>query len=202
MILNGAAFYSDYEDHQVNIFVPTPTGSYNYIANAAQADIYGVELEMQAKLTPSLDLLASLSWLDTEYSDFKHPVTGEDLSHFGFAYAPDYKGYIGLNYMFPDTAYGTLSARVDVTRQDDVVFGITPTSVSGEDAYSLFNARLTLDNIPLSENTSNVAVSLWVKNLTDRTYHEYGLDMVNALGWAGAHFGDPRTWGVDLTVDF
>lgn len=202
VILNGAAFYSDYKDHQVNIQVPTAAGFYNYIANAAQADIFGVELEMQARLTPNLDLLASVSWLDTDYSEFRNPVTGADLSHYDFAYAPDYKGYIGLNYTFPDTRYGTWSARIDATRQDDIVFGITPSSVAGQDAYSLVNARVTLDRIPLSASTSNVAVSLWVKNLTDRTYHEYGLDMISALGWAGAHFGDPRTWGMDLTVEF
>ena len=61
--------------------------------------------------------------------------------------------------------------------------------------YGLLNARLTLAEIP---GVEGVRVGLWGRNLTDTEYYIMQFN----IGRPGALFGEPRTYGVDLTVEF
>ena len=40
-------------------------------------------------------------------------------------------------------------------------------------------------------------ISLWARNLTDKEYREWGIDFAT-LGFAGATWGRPRSYGIDL----
>jgi iron complex outermembrane receptor protein len=44
-------------------------------------------------------------------------------------------------------------------------------------------------------------VSLWGKNLTDEEYINFGIDF-GAIGWAGAVYGEPRTYGFDVVYTY
>lgn len=61
--------------------------------------------------------------------------------------------------------------------------------------YGLLNARLTLADIP---GVDGLRVGLWGRNLTDK---EYYVTQFN-IGRPGALFGEPRTYGVDLSFEF
>lgn len=69
-----------------------------------------------------------------------------------------------------------------------------------EDGYTLYDLRLTFSNIPGFAG-GKAQVSLWGKNITDEEYLLNGIDF-GALGFAGAIFGDPATWGADITFEF
>ncbi|MDD9802037.1 MAG: TonB-dependent receptor [Deltaproteobacteria bacterium] len=69
-----------------------------------------------------------------------------------------------------------------------------------EDGYTLYDLRLTFSNIPGFAG-GKAQVSLWGKNVTDEEYILNGIDF-GALGFAGAIFGDPATWGADITFEF
>jgi outer membrane receptor protein involved in Fe transport len=66
----------------------------------------------------------------------------------------------------------------------------------------LWNAAISLANIPAFHN-DNVGVSLWMNNITNK---KYMLDGVSGFPWIqpGAQdvsvlFGDPRTFGINIT---
>jgi iron complex outermembrane receptor protein len=60
--------------------------------------------------------------------------------------------------------------------------------------YGLLDARLTLADIPV--HGLDAKLSVWGKNLTDKDYY-----ITHANFFApGAQFGNPRTYGLDLTI--
>lgn len=65
--------------------------------------------------------------------------------------------------------------------------------------YELWNARLSLKEIPLGEGTA--AVAIWGKNLGDE---EYLLDGIEGFPWTpmSAPYGESRSWGVDFTWEY
>ncbi|WP_342776802.1 hypothetical protein [Hankyongella ginsenosidimutans] len=46
-----------------------------------------------------------------------------------------------------------------------------------------------------------MSVSLWAKNLFDKYYYTYGLN-INVFGYDYLNRGMPRTYGVEATVKF
>jgi iron complex outermembrane receptor protein len=94
---------------------------------------------------------------------------------------------------------GELIARVDWSYSDD--FAIYPDPFNYEntsiDSYQLVDARLTWGKVKLANN--ELAVSAWVKNLTDEKYR------VNGIEWGPytmMNYGDPRTYGMDVSLKF
>ncbi len=88
LTVNGAFFFQDYTDKQVNtqIVVPDPTdpGSFNTspkTINAGGAEVPGLELDVFwapafEVVGGNLQLSLSYTWLDSEYTDFALPTTG------------------------------------------------------------------------------------------------------------------------------
>lgn len=60
--------------------------------------------------------------------------------------------------------------------------------------YGLLNARMSLGDIP---GLPEVRAALWGRNLTDKNYYLMLFD----IGRPGAIFGEPRTYGIDLSVE-
>ena len=84
--LNGALFYNDYQDLQVNLL--DEATARNNIGNAGKAEIQGLELELVAKPYDTLDIGAGYGYLDTQYKTYIDPVSGADLSQNSWAHAP------------------------------------------------------------------------------------------------------------------
>ena len=45
-------------------------------------------------------------------------------------------------------------------------------------------------------------VALWGKNLFNRYYHRYAVDLTESLGFDYLHLGDPRTYGITLDARY
>ena len=67
LTLNAAVFYMDWEDIQVQ--GQEPTGAFEFIANAAAAEITGIEFELFARPTDRWYLSLGLTLLDTELTE-------------------------------------------------------------------------------------------------------------------------------------
>ena len=63
----------------------------------------------------------------------------------------------------------------------------------------LLDARLTLSDIALGGG--KLAISGWVKNLTNEVHQLWGVDF-GSLGFATVNYAEPRTWGIDLKVSY
>ncbi len=146
-------------------------------------------------------------WIDAVAFD---PVTNKptgfaDVSgQRAFAHVPHHQATVGLTYTAPATTTGTFSAHIETYAQDRVVF-ITNNQTAGAQAdegwaYALVNGRLQYAGIPLQKGTLDLA--LFTRNLLDQKYRTYGIDFGPGLGYAGNLYGNPRTFGLQMTYNF
>ena len=219
--LNADGFFSYYKDMQVSVFMASPTlGTLSVASNAQRAEIWGMEFEataipfrgMEATVTYSFLAPKYTKWLDQQFDANNQPIfdsSGKPVlvnvaDTRTFAAAPRHQITAGLTYTAPPTTTGTFSAHVDVYWQDKVAYvpsNQTPGAQADEGwAYALVNGRLAYTGIPLQKGSLDVAV--YSRNLLDRKYRTYGIDFGPGLGFAGNMYGDPRTFGLQLTYSY
>jgi len=193
---NAAAFLSKYDDIQVNVQSDPNNIRITDVLNAGKATVKGVEMDLTLAPVRELRLTANYSYLKPRYDEIRD-VNGTDISaNYRFTNAPAHTLALDLTYDLPPMPVGTLTANVNYTAQSDKYTNSTVSSGRYIIAdYGLLNARLTLADIP---GVKGVRLSLWGRNLTDK---EYYLMQFN-IGRPGAIFGEPRTYGVDLNVEF
>jgi outer membrane receptor protein involved in Fe transport len=77
LVVNGAAFFQDYEDKQVGVtqFSQITQADFGAIENAGEAEIWGIELSAQWQPGERWLLSAGYTWLDAEYTFFES-ITG------------------------------------------------------------------------------------------------------------------------------
>lgn len=215
--LNASVFYYDYVDLQVQR--PAATGAGTTIENAADAEIFGLDLEATWLATDALTLRTGLNILDSEYKDYTaiaqfsnafldgslgsaNPTPGGqgvqiDASGESLLKAPDLSFFITANYDFY-VAGGTMPVSLTYSYKDDAIFDFPADPVWGEylvqDAYGLVSARISF--VPSDERWT---IGLWGRNLTDEEY--FNELAANAQGMRGGP-GDPRTYGIDFQINF
>ncbi|MFN8624743.1 MAG: TonB-dependent receptor [Candidatus Binatia bacterium] len=218
---NASGFYSDYSDLQVaTARLTADRGAVSIISNAASAEVWGMECEGTAIVFPGVEATFSYSflaptykeWFDQKFDANNRPVVDQDNKPVledvkdkrAFAWSPKNQLTVGLTYTSPPTASGVFSAHLETYWQDKVVFIVnnqTPGAQADEGwAYALLNGRLQLSDIPLQRGSLDIAV--FARNLLDRKYRSMGIDFGAALGFAGNMYGDPRTFGLQLTYNF
>jgi iron complex outermembrane recepter protein len=214
--LQAAGFYYDYQDHQIfqvrNTNVGTPV---QQLLNAKDADVYGVELELLVHplegWAPSylegLTVSTSFGWLMTQYTDFqveRPEVIGgrlvtriDDFSGNQLINAPRnvFTGYAQWDLSLG--RFGTLAPRFDWSFKDRVYFSPDNIEPVSQPAFWLMNGRL-------GYRTPDEQIELagWVRNLTDEIYRVDVIDLTRFQNSILYAIGDPRTYGVSLTVRF
>ena len=58
-----------------------------------------------------------------------------------------------------------------------------------------------LSEVELTDN-SRLRFALWGKNLSDEEYRVFGITEFGQLGFAGAVFNEPRSYGLDIIFDY
>lgn len=193
--LNASVFLYDYSDLQVFGLaqggVPTQT-----LFNAEEAEIKGLDLEIQALPMRGLTLTLSASYLDAEYTDFVTPI-GQDFSGNQMVAAPEWSLFTSARYETEPFANGArIAASINATYTDDLFFDTSNTDRLGQESYWLTNARAAL----LSPG-ERWEVSLYGKNLTDEEYVVDAFD-VSDFGLDELVYGLPRTFGVSVHYNF
>ncbi|MGI9265352.1 MAG: TonB-dependent receptor, partial [Gammaproteobacteria bacterium] len=79
--INGALFYYDYEDLQIQLTQIRDNLLFNTIFNAGEAEMRGGELESTWAVSDRLQLSLNVGWLDTEITELDRSNPGTD---FGF----------------------------------------------------------------------------------------------------------------------
>ncbi len=198
--LNAAAFYYDYTDQQ---FV-NQVGISAILENAGGVDIAGLELEFLAAPTDALTLQAGLGLIDAEYNELV--LTGVDLEGNEPVSTPELNFNVAADYEIDMTEKWRAIVHVDGTFIDDqwfsayndqVVPGLGDYGDIGQEAYWLWNARLTF-----ADETDRYAITAWVSNLTDEEYDVYAINLQSGFSLNYFMQGPPRLWGVDFTYRF
>jgi iron complex outermembrane receptor protein len=190
MRLNATAFYMDYKDLQVQ--QTNQDCLCNLTDNASDAEIKGLEVELQWAVGAGVILFAGGSMLDHEYIDFLES-SGVDSSGNKLQRTPDNQFNAGLDWTFGSGRFAE-SFRFNASYywQDEMFW--QPANQNMEDAYGLINARLSYE-----PPTSAWSLSAWIKNATDELYRT---GVIPFFGEEVSQFGAPRTYGVDLRVNF
>ncbi len=71
---------------------------------------------------------------------------------------------------------------------------------TNEEAFTVINARISVSDITLGNSHNHLQVALWGKNLGDEEYRLYGIPA--GSGAAVNYYGDPRTYGLDISLSF
>lgn len=191
--LNFAGYYNQYTDLQVDAFEPPV---FSRTDNVGASTIKGVEVEWAMRLTQGLTFDGFYAYMDAEFDEYLLP-DGTDVADLrAVPNAPEQQTKLGLEYAFPMTSFGQLTARLDYLWQDE--FWSNPDLVNQNDAYGIWNGRVQLIGVPLPKG--EIRVALWGKNLSDEEYTV----LTTAFGpeTAGAMFGQPRTYGMDFIYEF
>lgn len=186
---NLAVFHTEFDDLQVEQL--DDSGLSLIIDNAASARIDGVELELQLRPVPELQLWLSGSYLDSEYKDFIDSA-GNDLSGNRLARTPELRLTGGVDYLARINHALSLDTRVEYQWQDEMPWLVENTVF--EDSYELVDARVALQALE-----ARWEVALFAKNLTDELYR---VDAIPFLGDVFSRFGAPRSYGVQFTKTF
>ena len=197
--------YYDYSDIQVNLLTVNNGVLTTALTNGAKGTVKGAELELEAQPTDYLHLRAAVSFLDTEYTDFKNtnPNTGVvtgDYSGNSFVRSPRNVVSLGADYTFPLEIGGKLVAGGDVSFRDKEYFLADRQSSAdktlSQPHYTLANTRLTWFS-----PDDKISVTGFVNNVTDRRYQVHGRPN-GTLGQYVITYGDPRTVGLSVTSRF
>ncbi|MEW6760169.1 MAG: TonB-dependent receptor [Pseudomonadota bacterium] len=208
--VNNALFYMDFKDFQFNSPVNFSDGSRGLsIENAEGAEVYGLETEIAARLTPVDRLSVSFALLKTKLgalvagsNDYTLPspcaakpefdrcldVTGNTLPH-----APRFSTTIMYQHTFNLANGGTLVPRVTAHYETDAelsVFNYGPED--RQESYATADLGLRYQN-------KGWWVDAFVRNVNDK---KIKTSAFNGFGPWLAQYKPPRTIGINTGFDF
>lgn len=200
---NLVGFYYDYTDLQAFGVISTGNGGLSAgFQNAAAATVKGFEAEVLAQPIPNLTLSGFYAYLDATYDRFTNTDSFQDalapptvvLDGNTMPRSPKHTINLAAQY---DASVGnfTVSPRVEFVHRSKMYFSEFERDLTAQPAFSLWNARLTV-----GPERGNWSVAIYGRNLTDEAYFETVNEGPN--GNAGAFYGAPRTYGVELRLRY
>lgn len=169
----------------------------DYLANAAEGRNYGLELESDWNITPSLNWMVSYGYLKTEFIDYQYQTDDGKFNKDGRAqaHAPENSLATALTAQLLDG----LSIRIESEAKDAYFFSDSHDEKAK--AYVLWHARLAYDR-------NHYTVALYSRNLTNRDYEVrgfggFGNDPRNFYETDRyVQYGEPRLVGIEGTYRF
>jgi iron complex outermembrane recepter protein len=215
--LNAALFHYDYKNQQfLDAFsLVNNLGTGFRTVNAPKSRLDGAEFEFRVKATPDLEVGSTLGLMSSKYVELTlhsgacvvgvaPSCTIPRICCVGnrLIQAPDYNASVDLDWRFAHLAAGDLRLFANANFYGKQYFDAFNTGRDAQGAYGVANARLSLEGV----GKRGYAIGAWIKNLTNRQYLAYALNQgdadTGALGFDYALVGEPRTYGVDVTVRF
>jgi iron complex outermembrane receptor protein len=207
LTFNAAAYYYDYKNIQLVVNHADPSlaaGFYPNLENAAANKVKGVEFEAQYQATPDLLLRANLGALHNRFTEFNTTVVVNGVAvpttqfvGYHFARVPEVTSLVGGDY----TIYlpqGALRLSTDWSYQGFVNF-----NVQDANNPATFQRAFWLGFVRAAYwfPGDRFGLSAFVNNVTDKEYKIQAFPGVSTPTTVHATaFGEPRTYGVALTV--
>ncbi len=214
--LNLSGYFYDYQDIQLNQVLP---GAINYLFNAAEAEYYGIDLELTAVPTDNLTIRAALNWMHGEYTDFPgapatlpnaitvapadwncpaaNPSGGGNRScvipnakGYDTIRTPEISGSIAIEYAYP-TTFGTVMASASYYYNDG--YAIEVDNRTRQDSYEQVAAQLGWRSA-----NERFGVSLWGRNLTDEAIYVN----ISTSAADNGTYQPPRTYGITFDYNY
>lgn len=196
LVVNTALYYMDWSKIQLSEDNPATPVYDPIILNAGKAHSKGVEIEVTARPTDRWTLGGNLSVQDARFDGGRLP-SGALLDH--IPYAPAYTADLNAEYRVPVAGLGSVSlfgeyqlrGRTYISNDTDPDGVVHP--------YGLLNIRLSLQS-----RDERWRVTLWAKNLTNRTYEQRLFDLSDQplVGQKFIILGEPRTFGAEFKLSY
>jgi iron complex outermembrane receptor protein len=202
--LNAAAFQYDYTDQQfVNV-----VGVSVSLENAGASRIRGFEVEAVAKPIDGLTIQASASVLDSKFTrlSLSDSSTADlsdkiDLSGNRLISSPKFSATLGADYTIPLSGALSLDLHMDASYRSFQWFSAYNDKIGygniSQKGYALANSRVTLIN-----EDAGYQLALWGKNVFNKKYTSYAIDLTSGFGYDYFLSGTPRTYGLELSYKF
>ena len=184
--LNAALFRTNYEDLQLII----QSGVAPVTANAGEATISGLELDLTAQFSENFKITAALGLLDGEY-DQKPVEVGDNLVN-----SPETTIGLGLDYSVPLNGGSTLTFRGDYTYKSRVYNNSENTPILIQPGINLLDG-----SVSWTSAGERITVTLGGKNLTDEDYLITGF-FQPGVGYTEGVFARPSQWYLSLKYDY
>lgn len=225
--LDAQLFYYDYTNYQIFTIQQQLGGQPEFVVlNANDTRVYGAEADVSARPWAGAFVQARFSWLDSRFLDFTQVqlsrlpvgltssiIVKREINNSGHPTlnSPKFKFSLTAEQMVPIGRYGSLTARYDGAWTDDTFYDATegrglpnredqeflPGNTIGQKAFWLHNLRLGYRT-----PDGRIELAGWVRNLTNEPYKTFAFDGTTFQNITIAFVGDPRTYGVTLTIDF
>lgn len=192
--VQSALFYNDYSDLQVFTLQNTGGIPVQVRDNAADATTYGAEIEATVQPVPAFAMKWGIGILQSRYDRFQSGANNFSDNELVSAPQANLNGLVRYRVVVGDL--GEVEMQADATYNEDQFFDTANRRRLAQDAYWLFNARVSF-----AKRNSAYEIALWAKNLTDEEYLVDAFDLSD-FGFDQLDYGDPRTYGVELTLRF
>lgn len=180
---NLAVFTNQISNYQTVLFNNSFTTS--TLVNA-EVSITGFEAELSATPLPGLDLIAGFGYIDSQFTDYTNPLTGEAFDGNRLPYAPNVNYNLAAQYRSPGGFFG----RVEL--QGFGTYFFEESNQFQQDPFALVNARIGYEG-------ETYGIYLFANNLFDT---EYLAQAFSALGNRIDAYGDRRLFGVQVRANF
>jgi iron complex outermembrane receptor protein len=191
--INGAAFFTQVQNAQQFEFFPT--GGIQAISQIAETEIWGAELDINARVTDTLTLFAGAGFIEDEITDIdsQDPADRADIIGNRIPFVPDYNLSAGFQLKQPVSDSLDLIARGEYNRTGTVWYDQRNQANTEREPIDIVNARLGVGNDTLE-------VALWARNLFNERYNA---DAVVILPIAHAVFrAQTRSYGIEASYKF
>ncbi len=187
--INAATFYYDYKDYQ-GFFLNVAT----QVVENVNAKVKGGELEFAIVPLHGLNLQVGISHLETSVANV--PTPGGVFITAEMPQAPRWSINAVARYEWA-VAGGTASVSADTKWNAVQYLELINAQVDREPSYALTNARLAYNT-----GDGKWDVSAYVRNLTNKEYRVYNLDLSGFTGSNQSVYGTPRTYGVGVRYNW
>jgi iron complex outermembrane receptor protein len=118
-----------------------------------------------------------------------------DVSDRDFKNTPALTGSLGAAYVIPFWRQSTLTLGGSFSYQSEIQYATNNNDRIKQNAYGLFNGRVAWENA-----NGDLEIALWGRNLADRRYKLFGLELTQTLGFTTAYWAPERSFGLEATV--
>ncbi len=143
LALNAAAFYYDFDDLQVST---VRFGGGVDVANAAKAELYGIDAESIVEISDRLTVSGGVVWMPKrEFVQFIDQL-GQDLSGNELVRAPEWAASAAITYEQPLRGLGRLSARLEYNYRSSYFFTPDNDPRYEQDSFGLLNLLMKFES--------------------------------------------------------
>jgi len=196
LTVNAAAFYTKFDDFQLNTF----TGLGFFIANVSEAVSQGVEVESFWMVADGISLTLGATYADARYGDDLgiDNAAIQALEGRRVTQSPLWQGsaaiFVDRQLPGTDMRY-TFNLNMAHIGSANTGSNLDKNKVRG--SYNIFNS-----NIGLRAPDDTWEVQLWSRNLTDKRVKNLVFDSVFQSGSYSVFYNTPRMYGVTVSYNF